>query len=63
MALAAHESERQLVPVEDVNATDAYGYTMLLFAARDGDLRRCASCSRITRRCTFATATGPLRSI
>ncbi|KAF4036795.1 Ankyrin repeats (many copies) [Phytophthora infestans] len=39
MALAAHESERQLVPVEDVNATDAYGYTMLLFAARDGDLR------------------------
>ncbi|KAG2787675.1 hypothetical protein PC129_g8541 [Phytophthora cactorum] len=38
----AQESERQLpvVPDVDVNATDAYGYTMLLFAARDGDVKK-----------------------
>lgn len=35
----AHESERQLEPDQDVNATDAYGYTLLLFAARDGDVK------------------------
>ncbi|KAE9352512.1 hypothetical protein PF008_g5443 [Phytophthora fragariae] len=28
-----------LVPDQDVNATDAYGYTLLLFAARDGDVK------------------------
>ncbi|KAH7468483.1 Ankyrin repeat family A protein 2 [Phytophthora ramorum] len=36
---SANESERQLVPDQDVNATDAYGYTLLLFAARDGDVK------------------------
>jgi ankyrin repeat protein len=35
----AQESEPQLVLDQDVNASDAYGYTMLLLAARDGDVR------------------------
>ncbi|ETN16328.1 hypothetical protein PPTG_06493 [Phytophthora nicotianae INRA-310] len=36
----AHKSDRQLVLDQDVDATDTYGYTMLMFAARDGDVKK-----------------------
>ncbi|KAG6622174.1 ankyrin repeat domain-containing protein [Phytophthora cinnamomi] len=37
-AVSTVESELPLVD-QDVNATNAYGYTLLLFAARDGDVK------------------------